>query len=245
MKRALFLSDVHVPFHDSRALDLALQIGEDVDEVILLGDFADMYGVSSHGRSPDIVETIEDEIFAVKKVLKHIQNAIPNAKRVFIEGNHCHRLKRYIANHAPELHTFISIAGLFDLESMGYEFVPYGPYQKYNVLGMEDLIARHEPLSGGVHVAHNTAVKAGTSVIFGHVHRQQISNVVLMDGKLATGISVPTLCDIKHPVMSYVKNFHQWQQGSAIVTQVDGEWFVDNLVFKDYKCIFDGHLFKA
>ena len=92
-------------------------------------------------------------------------------------------------------------------------------------------------------------VKAGCSVIFGHTHRIQESQIVTIDGSNLRGISSGWLGDKNHPVMSYVKNHHQWALGFSVVTVLDnGLWF-NNLVHiikKDnsYNCIFDGYKYE-
>jgi len=246
MKRALLMFDAHFPFVDRKAWELALMMGEDVgvDEVHIGGDFFDFYDINGHGKSRDILWQLEDEIESGNGGLAQVRKTFPTAKRYFIEGNHEYRLRRYINKNAPELAGIVSFSNTVKMEENGFEYVPYGPYQKQSVLGLSDLFSRHEPLVNGMHIAQNTALKAGTSIICGHAHRSQTASAVLMNGQLVQGFCVGTLANIKHPVMSYVKNFHQWQNGIAFATEVDGEWFVDNLVFKNYKCVYNGYLYK-
>jgi hypothetical protein len=141
----------------------------------------------------------------------------------------------------------LTIPELFKLDEYGFEFIPYGPNQKVRVLNSH-LYARHEPISGGVHTAHGSVVKAGKSLIFGHTHRIQESQVVSIDGDNYRGISSGWLGDIDHEdgVFNYVKNHHQWAQGFSIVTVLnDGTWFNQLVHIINNKCVVDGFIYEG
>lgn len=248
-KRSLIIPDPHIPFEDKRAYDLMLSIGVDagIDEVVILGDFADFYGVSQWDKNPGIKCPLEDERILVCKRLKELKNLFPNAKRVYLGGNHEHRFARYIQKKAPELFGVVNIEEILALNLYEFDYLPYSPYQKYNVLG-SPLIARHDPMTGGLHCAHGTVVKAGCSVIFGHTHRIQQSQVVALNGEIHRGISTGWLGDKTHEVMGYVKTHHQWSLGFSIVTVLKNGAWLNSLIhiverFGKYYAQFDGHLY--
>lgn len=246
VKTALVIPDCHIPYHDARAYQLMIDVAMDLnpDEIVILGDYADFYAINSHGKDPDLQHVLQDEIFEVIEKLKELNRLFPKAKKVFIEGNHEYRLGRYIKNKCPDLYGVVDVPNILLLPTMGYEFVPYTPNQAYKVLG-GDLIARHEPLAGGKHVAQNTAEKAMASVIFGHTHRIQEAQTVTIDGQNLKGISSGWLGDQSHSVMQYVRGHHQWALGFSIIRKLeDGTWFNDLVHIKDYKCIIDGHLWE-
>ena len=63
MRRYLIFSDVHVPFHDEECLNTIYQVAKDkqfgIDEIVINGDFFDMYNVNSHGpKHPEVRETL-------------------------------------------------------------------------------------------------------------------------------------------------------------------------------------------
>lgn len=246
VKRALIVPDCHIPFEDKRAYEIMLNVAKDVDpdEIVILGDYADIYGVNSHGKDPEIKEELRDEVMQVCMRLRELKDLFPRSRKIYIEGNHEYRLARFIKNKAPELFGCIKVEDILHLDKYGFEFIPYGPNQQYNVLGSK-LIARHEPLSGGLHCAHGTVSKAMKSVIFGHTHRIQESQIVTLDGDNYRGISSGWLGDKDHPVMGYVKNHHQWALGFSIVTVLpDGTWFNQLIHIIDYKCVFDGNIYE-
>jgi UDP-2,3-diacylglucosamine pyrophosphatase LpxH len=247
VKRALIIPDCHIPYEDKRAYDLMLTVAKDVDpdEIVILGDYADFYAVNSHGKDAAVENgTLEEEVTRVVERLIEIKKLFPKAKRVFIEGNHEYRLARYINSKCPDLYGVFDTKSVLELGILGYEFVPYGPNQKYRVLGSK-LIARHEPLAGGKHVAQNTVEKAMHSVIFGHTHRIQEAQVVTIDGENYRGISSGWLGDTQHRIFEYVKGHHQWAHAFSVVNVLDdGTWFNQLIHIINYKCYYDGHIYE-
>lgn len=248
-KIALVIPDCHIPYENKKNYELMLMVAEYIekeaglDEIVILGDYADFYAVNSHGKDPGVTETLQDEVHEVIERLKELKKVSKKAKRVFIQGNHEYRLERYIQNKCPDLYGVTTTDKILELDLLGYEYIPYGPNQGYNVMG-SSLIARHEPLSGGLHCAHGTVTKAMKSVIFGHTHRIQESQVVSIDGEYHRGISSGWLGDEKHPVFNYVKNHHQWQQAFSVVTLLDdGTWFNQLVHIIDNKCLYNGFVF--
>lgn len=252
MRNALIIPDCHFSQKneescDYRAYKLMLKVAkkQKIDEIVILGDFADFYGVNAHGKNPSINNELKDEISRVKFELKKLRRMFPKAKIVYIEGNHEFRLARYMANKAPELFGLVDLSTILAFSELKIKYVPYTPDQKYNVLGSK-LIARHEHIAGGVHVAHSTVVKAGCSVIFGHCHRIQESQVVMMDGSNLRGIACGWLGNKDHASMQYVKNHHQWSLGFAIVSVLNnGTWFCDLKHIIDYKVIHQGEIING
>jgi len=247
IKTALIIPDCHIPYHDKRAYQLMLDVASDLspDEIVILGDYADFYAINSHGKDPQGQHLLQDEVAEVVKELKVLNRKFPDAKKVFICGNHEHRLARYVTNRCPDLYGVLDVASILELSALGYEYIPYEPNQKYSVLG-SSLFARHEPLAGGKHVAQNTAEKAMASVIFGHTHRIQEAQTVTMDGQNYRGISSGWLGDKSNPVFGYVKSHHQWSLGFSVMRLLeDGTWFNQLIHIQDYKCVVDGYLYEG
>lgn len=247
VKKALIIPDCHIPYEDKRAYDLMLAVAKDIkpDEIVIQGDYADFYAVNSHGKDAAVQNgVLQDEIHEVVLRLSELNKLFPKAKKVYIEGNHEYRLARYINSRCPDLYGVVDIESVLELKILGYEFVPYGPNQKYHVMGSK-LIARHEPLAGGKHVAQNTVEKAMHSVIFGHTHRIQEAQIVTIHGENYRGISNGWLGDTTHKVMQYVKGHHQWSHGFSVVTVLDdGTWFNSLIHIIDYKCYYDGFIYE-
>lgn len=245
IKRALIIPDCHIPYEDKRAYQLMLDIAFDqkIDEVVILGDYADFYDISSHPKEPGVGEKLIDEVAAVQERLMELRSMFPHAKIVYIEGNHEYRLGRFIRDKASEFFGLVDTYTLLGLKTLNIEFVPYGPMQKYSVLG-SSLIAKHEPLGGGVHCAYQSVLKARHSIIFGHTHRIQEHQIVSIDGENFRGISCGWLGDETHPVMQYVKDHHQWAKGFSIFNLLeDGTWFNHLIHIINYKTVYNGKVY--
>lgn len=249
-KKALIIPDCHIPYHDRRSYEIMLEVAKDIDqdygldEIVILGDYADFYAINAHGKDAAMSHVLEDEIGEVIEHLKELKRLFPKAKRVYLEGNHEFRLARYINSRCPDLYGVVDVKSILELNILGFEFVPYSPNQSYNVLGSK-LVARHTPLAGGKHVAQNTVEKALSSVIFGHTHRIQEAQVVALDGKNYRGISSGWLGDATHSVMQYVSGHHQWAQGFSVVTTLEnGTWFNSLIHIIDHTCYYNGHIYE-
>lgn len=238
-KRVGIIPDSHIPYEDKRAYDLTIKVMQehDPEEIVLLGDYADFYGVGGHGKTPGLAKSFMQEVEAVNARLDELDKKFPRAKKVYICGNHEWRLDRYVAKNAEDLDGLISVPQMFCLKQRkNWTWVPYTSDQLYQVAGSK-LYARHEPLGGGTHVAHGSVVKAGCSLVFGHTHRLQESQVVMANGDQHRGISLGWLGDPKHRVMSYVAGFHQWSQGFGLVHVYDkGLFFFQTVHIINHKC---------
>lgn len=249
MKRALIIPDCHFPYVDRKAYDLMLTVASSIDihEVVLLGDYADFYSVSSHSKDPTLVSMLEKEVLSVNDALTELDDLFPDARKVFIEGNHCYRLARYLQNQAPALFGLIDCPTLFGLnERPNWIWVPYGPSQKYQVLGSK-LYARHEPLSMASPQA--TAKKALCSLVYGHKHTREFAHIVGMDGSDHIVYSPGYLGGhrVFPNIYGYVKTHHQWQLGFDIVTvNPETGYFYPNpiQILDDYTCVAFGELYS-
>lgn len=246
VQRALIIPDCHIPDEDKRAYDLMLEVAVDVDpdEIVILGDYADFYSINAHGKDASNQVRLIDEVAAVKYRLMELGKLFPRAKKVFIEGNHEFRFARYINKHCPDLYGLADLPSILGLKELGWQYVPYGPWQRYDILG-SSLSARHKPLSGGKHVAQNTVEKAMRSVIFGHTHRIQEAQVVSIGGENYRGISSGWLGNKDAPEMQYVEGHHQWALGFSILHVLkDGTWFNNLIHIINYKCLYNGYIYE-
>ena len=76
---SLVIPDMHIPNHSNIAMDTMFSIVKDLprlDEIVLLGDVADYYGVSLHDVLPEtfgIKQKMKDEVYEVNKFLDYIE----------------------------------------------------------------------------------------------------------------------------------------------------------------------------
>lgn len=245
-KTAIIIPDTHIPYHDVRAYKLMLKVAKAAqpDEVVILGDFGEFASVGSHPKDPDLNNKLEFEIGETNQALDELDHLFPKATKVFIEGNHEHRLTRFIRDKAPELFGLVDARRLLNIHSRrNWRWVPYTPDQKYRVLNSH-LYARHEPKGGGEHVAASTVKKGGKSVIFGHVHRIQEFQTVDMEGNNYRGITCGWLGNQKHKIFNYVKDHHQWALGFTVVKVLeDKSFYAQTVHIINYRCVYGDKLY--
>lgn len=217
LKLALIIPDCHIPYEHKKAYNLMLKIALQVkpDEIVILGDYADFYAVSSHSKDPRVANLLLDEISMVNQRLDELDKFFPEANKVYLEGNHEFRLERYLIDRAPALFGVTETRFLFDFDKRpNWRFIPYTPNQKHSVLESY-LYAKHTPLSNS---AKATVTKALCSLVYGHIHSMEENHIVGMNGDNHVAFSVGWLGDkSKDLVFNYVKNHHQWQLGFGLV----------------------------
>lgn len=251
IKTALIIPDCHIPYEDKKAYALMLKAAIDLkpDEIVIGGDFADFYAVSSHGKHPLLAHTLMEEIERVIQRLDELDKLFPDAKKYFIEGNHEFRLERYIQNVAPGLFGVTETKNILKLDQRpNWKFFPYGPNQCHHVL-QSYLRARHEPVGNS---AKLTAQRALCSLIYFHIHRIEESHAVGLDGTNHVAFSVGWLGDKRFDkVFGYVKNHFQWQLGFGVV-RVDDQTklFYHQKIHilnngRKYSCMVDGKFYSV
>lgn len=159
--------DTHRPYHDKRAWALFLKVAKDVKptHLISIGDFADFYKVSSHSKDPSRLLSFDDELADVNVGLDQL-DALGATNKIFVEGNHEDRLRRYLQDKAPELYGVVGADTLFKLRTRGWKYVPY----KSDVR-VGKLYITHDVGTAGRYAAHRALDVYQHSVITGHTHR--------------------------------------------------------------------------
>jgi UDP-2,3-diacylglucosamine pyrophosphatase LpxH len=217
VKCALIIPDSHIPFHNRKAVSLMLEAAKNINvsEIVILGDLADFYCVSSHPKDPRVPSLLTEEIKEVNLFLDLLDKEFPGSQKIYLSGNHEFRLERYLIDKAPALFGTTSTEYLLNLNKrIRWKFITYGPNQIHYVLGSY-LGARHEPIGTS---AKLTASKALCNLVFGHTHRIEESHIVALDGTNHVCFSVGWLGDKRFDqVFNYVKGHHQWQLGFGIV----------------------------
>ena len=167
LEKILFIPDCHVPYQDKNAFSLMLKAGKAFkpDHTIILGDFADFYGVSSHSKDPNRALKLKEEIEATKEALDQVV-ALGAKNNVFVSGNHEDRLERYLRDKAPELFNFISIPKILELKEKGFKYIPYKQAYKIGKLNIT-----HDCGKAG-RVAHLQSLDTFQhNIVIGHTHR--------------------------------------------------------------------------
>ncbi len=213
LRRVLFIPDCHVPYHDVKAWNLMLRAARILkpDVVVVLGDFADFYAVSSHSKNPDRAADLKYEVGIVKEKLAEL-TALGASRNVFVSGNHCDRLERYLMDRAPALFGVVKIPELLDLAAQGWEYVPYKSSTRVGKIHVT-----HDTGKAGQN-AHRQSMQAfGGSTTIGHTHRMEYSVKGCADGPPSVGAMFGWLGDFdKVDYMHQIAARTDWVHGFGV-----------------------------
>lgn len=206
MNKFIVLSDIHYPYEDKAAIKAAVNFIDTVkpDTIILNGDILDMYDVSSFDKSPERMQSLQKEIDKATNLFKRLRKVAPNARIVFIKGNHEFRLERYLMKH-PELFSLdaLKLPNLLKLKEFNIEY-----FDKHFKLGSLKFTHGSIVRKFSSYTAHAELDKNDCSGCSGHTHRLGVCFKQTPSRYLAWYES-GCLCDI-HP--EYVDE-PDWQQG--------------------------------
>lgn len=221
--RVAFPTDEHFPFQDDFAREVALKIVEEFDPNLLIfgSDGVDFYSISKYDKHPKRTFNLQNEIDAWKAGAREWNSAAPNARRVFIPGNHEDRLRRYIWRH-PEMAGLevVQLHSLLGLDALGVESEEriIGENYGQSEVQVGPLMIKH----GSVIRKHSAYTARGEMekefynipVLFtGHTHRGGMHMATTRNG-VVRAYECFCLCDLNAPYI----NRPNWQQGIALAT---------------------------
>ena len=222
----LVLSDPHVPFHEMKPLEAAIQAGqaEKPDGIFLNGDFQDAAAVSYW---PTRKRDWNREVEQVIDMLDFLRQEFPKIPIVYKPGNHEYRLPRYYISNAPELidSPITALESTLGLEERGIEFLDY--FQKV-MAGKLPIFHGHEFgfLTRAVNPARGLFLRAKTFAACSHCHTTSENNETNAFDELLTTWSFGCLCDL-HP--DYNKYGNNWNWGFAFINiEKNGDFEVIN-----------------
>lgn len=213
LERHLLIPDSHVPYESKSAFNLMLRAAESlgIENVAVLGDFADFYAVSSHPKTPGRKVDFAWEVDEVNMRLDDLDALFPGEKR-FIAGNHEWRLERYLTDRAPELFGTVQVEKLFGFKERGWAYTPYKSHTKIGKLHLT-----HDAGKAG-RMAHIDAMNAFQgNVVIGHTHRLgfAVEGSVKGDphvGAMLGWLGDPTQCDYTFKIRAA----RDWAHGFGI-----------------------------
>ncbi len=224
--KALLLSDLHIPYHDRMAIEIAVERGRDADLVIINGDLADCYEMSRFEPDPRKCD-FPGMLRKSKEFFTWLRAKFPKARILYKEGNHEERLERYFLVRAPAVLGVpeFELKNLMKLDDFGIEWLD----EKRPIrLGKLFVIHGHEyrfAFSNPVNPARGLFLRAKVHAIQGHNHQSSQHGERRLDDKVVSTWSTGCLCDL-HPEYMPLNN---WGHGAALVELSDqGAFHVDN-----------------
>ena len=136
------------------------------DCIVVNGDMFDGAAISRH---PSIgwekKPSVQQELEAVQDYLGELLKASPNSKRFWPFGNHDGRLESRLAAIAPE---YAGVKGVH-LKDHIPGWIPC-----WRIDVNDDIVIKHR-LGGGIHATHTNTLKAGKTIITGHLHSLKVT----------------------------------------------------------------------
>ena len=226
-RNILILSDIHIPYHDTEALTIAIDWAKkhEVDCVILNGDIVDFYGISKWSKDPTR-PTVKTELDMLYQFLQWLHQELP-VKIYYKDGNHEERITHYLRAKCAELYNVIEYRKekLYDYASLDIEMIGN---QRIIKAGKLPILHGHELQlkSVAVNPARSTFLKTYDSCLVGHLHKASEHTESDLTGKIITTWSVGCLCEM-HPEYARI---NKWSHGFARVKLDDaGNFKVTNL----------------
>jgi predicted phosphodiesterase len=206
----LFISDLHIPYHDIPAITAALEYGkkENVNTIFINGDLLDFHKLSRFVNDPR-KRNIAEELEAARQFFESLRKVFPKASIYYLKGNHCMRLELYLRVKAPELLDVNEFQLDVLLQLNKYKVTIIDDKQLVKI-GKLSVTHGHHVLRGifaPVNSARGTYLRAKQSTIISHVHKVSSHSETDMDGNVITCWSTGCLCELKPDYSPLVSNY--------------------------------------
>lgn len=226
--KVLILSDIHIPYHDNKALDVAINYGinKGVNTLLLNGDTIDNFWQSRFEKDPRQRST-KQEFDAARQFLQVLRNTFPDARIIWKNGNHDERWEKWLYVKAPEVFDDpeFTLEARLKFGELKIEMVK----DKLPIkIGQLTVLHGHELQgSGGVNPARATFMKTMANVLIGHCHRTSQHAEPTMEGRVIVTNSQGCLCGM-FPGFARV---NKWNQGFSYVEHdiPTGEYELSNV----------------
>jgi len=232
----LILSDIHFPYQDNKALELALNYGLEnkVNAVYLNGDIADFYQCSRFTKDRRLRD-MAGELEIVRNFLKQLQELF-KCPIYYKIGNHEKRYEDYLMIKAPELLGIddFKLEQLLRFREFGVTLVKD---KQMALAGKLPILHGHEWFGGfapPVNPARGLFMKAKESCIVGHHHRTSEHTEKTLSGDVTTTWSTGCLCGLEPEYAPY----NNYNHGFAHVkVGKDGNYELKNIRIINYKIV--------
>lgn len=256
------------PFHDEHAMNVALQIIQDLqpDKVVNLGDYLDLPQYGRFAQEPFFAHTSQPAIDRGSSFLAEQRASAPDSEIVVIQGNHDKRLTDYLklnamaawgitrANAAKHEPPVMSIPFLLRFDEIGVQYVDGYPGGEYYI--NNHLKCIHGKRTGRkTRIAPTVIEDEKISTITGHNHHIEVAyrTVHKREGLFEPFAAIlGCLCRIDGVVPSVhsslgvdgapLRNYEDWQQAIGVVyyTEDDPNPQLDIIRIFEGRAIFQG-----
>lgn len=232
----LLLSDIHAPYHNIAALNVAMEVGLDrkINTIVINGDLIDNHYQSRF--QADLRKRRPKEEFDITKgILRKLREVFPDAHIHWIKGNHDTRYEKWLMTNAG----FLWEDNYFSLEErlrLHEEKVQIHDDRTIMEAGKLHIAHGHYLVnSTGPSAAKMLHDRTGGNFIMGHLHKRFSYQFRNADGETYRSYITGCLCE-KYP--NYNPQKSQSELGFAHITvQNSGDFDVMNLGIDGNKII--------
>jgi hypothetical protein len=237
--RVAVLPDIHVPAHDKKVLWAVIQALKDFQPhiFILIGDVADVFGLSAWPAPPGVVRNLQSELDQTRRLVDRLMAESGCHWCFYIMGNHEDRVWRYLTNVAPHLanivdpstrEPIVSIPGLMgykpgDNVTFIYDTAERGGFGGAVVIN-DDMEYHHgyivRPNPGASPRADSE--RTGRSTGTGHTHRVGYSVRETTEGHIMS-MEFGHLVNPTHAYLAYANTLNNWHMAIGFGTILGGK----------------------
>lgn len=221
----LIMADLHIPFHCDDSVDKAIDEAvkhHNITIVSLLGDVMDMYRSSFFRRNPLKGSSVKQELEQTREILERIRSAFPQARIIYLEGNHERRFMSKIDSVYPEAHDLMEnlLQNKLGLDELGIEY----RQDKYKIGALFHIHGDELRLSGGaVNIAKLCVDRTNKNIVTAHYHTVQEYIKKCINEETIGGWSIGHLATPE--AFRDYKPVNNWVKGFAIVKYLDNGKF--------------------
>jgi predicted phosphodiesterase len=232
----LILSDIHFPYQDNKALELAINYGIEnkVNAIYLNGDILDFYQCSRFTKDRRLRD-MAGELEMGREFLKILQQTF-KCPIYYKIGNHEKRYEDYLMIKAPELLGIddFKLEQLLKMREFGVTLIKD---KQMSLAGKLPILHGHEWFGGfapPVNPARGLYLKSKESCIIGHHHRTSEHTEKNLGGQVTTTWSTGCLCGLEPEYAPY----NNYNHGFAHVKVDDlGNYKLKNIKIINYKIV--------
>lgn len=251
--------DIHGPFEDKRAVNLFLDVVEDlgISGMIINGDLLDFYALNSYGpKDPRVHQSLEDEFYWGQEFISDLRKRFPKLKIVFVFGNHEDRLDRFVMKNCKAFMNFLQLDKMLRLKEHNIEWIPYN--ERYQI-GKTNLFVQHSPPSYSENAAATSMKKKiDQDHIWNCTHRPDSRICIGSSGKVYTsyingwfgskGIikKLQTEMPGNRRVFKFTKNHESWARSFCLVSESGTQHHIQQVLIKeDYTCAIGENIYEG
>ena len=261
------------PTHDEKAILVCLKMIQDTQPEVIacVGDNLDFPEMGKYLTYPAYAQTTQASIDRATFFCAQMRAMAPNAKIIWLAGNHEERMPKYILVNAgvayglrkgniPESWPVLSVPYLCRMDEFGVEYRPGYPAADYWVNEKLRIIHGDRVKSSGS-TAHVYLNQEKTSVIYGHIHRIETAFKTREDfdgPRTIMAASPGCLARIDGAIPSTrggvdldgrpLTRYENWQQGLGIVQYEDSgahRFSYDVIPIYDGWAMYNGKEYQA